>query len=99
MMSPQIVAFHPKAIEEAKSAAKWYRERDAAVAEAFISELEHAVEMIAEAPKTWPRYAHGTRRFLLRRFPFAVIYREAEETIQVIAVPHTKRKPYYWKDR
>lgn len=31
-------------------------------------------------------HMHGTRKFLFRRFPYQVIYRIIESTIQVIAV-------------
>jgi len=40
-----------------------------------------------------------THRFLLRRFPFSVAYREVRETVQVVAVVHGRRKPGYWKGR
>lgn len=66
---------------------------------AFLTELDGAVERIAETPGQWPVYLQGTRRFLLRKFPFAIIYREVGETIQLVAVAHGRRKPGYWKDR
>jgi plasmid stabilization system protein ParE len=53
--------------------------------------------MIAEAPQRWPAGPHGTRKFLLHRFPFAVIYRELPSAIQVLAVAHGRWRPGYWK--
>jgi toxin ParE1/3/4 len=44
-------------------------------------------------------HLHGTRKFLLRRFPYAVVYRITESAIQVIAVAHGRRRPSYWKSR
>lgn len=35
-----------------------------------------ALAAIAEAPLRWPGYMHGSRRFLLLRFPFSVVYRQ-----------------------
>jgi hypothetical protein len=52
------------------------RERNETAAEAFLAELDRAVELISESPMRWPNYLHGTRRFLLRRFPFGVVYRQ-----------------------
>ncbi|MBP88756.1 MAG: hypothetical protein CMJ64_18930 [Planctomycetaceae bacterium] len=46
-----------------------------------------------------PTYLHGTRRYLLERFPYFVVYRETEEKLQVIAIAHGKRKPGYWRRR
>ncbi len=98
-MARRPVEFHPEAIAEARAAFEWYRQRSEGVASAFLTELDHAVEHIAETPGRWPFYLQGTRRFLLRKFPFAIIYREVGETIQLVAVAHGRRKPGYWKDR
>jgi len=93
------VNVHPEAIAEARAAYGWYRERNESAAEAFLAELDRALELISEGPMRWPVYLHGTRHFLLRRFPFAVVYRETGETIQIVAIAHGRRKPGYWKDR
>jgi toxin ParE1/3/4 len=90
---------HPEAVLEAQSAYRWYRDRNSAAAAAFLAELDRAVELISETPMRWPIHVHGTRRFLLRRFPFGVVYRELAETIQIVAVAHGRRRPGYWKDR
>jgi toxin ParE1/3/4 len=93
------VEFHPEAVLEAAAAYRWYRDRNDAAAEAFLAELDRAVELISESPKRWPIHLHGTRHFLLRRFPFGVVYRELGEILQIVAVAHGRRKPGYWKGR
>ena len=98
-MAQRPVNFHPDAIAEAQAAYRWYREQNEAAAEAFLAELDRAVELISEGPLRWPTYLHSTRRFLLRRFPFGVIFRQAGEAVQIVAVAHARRKPGYWKDR
>jgi hypothetical protein len=51
--------------------------------------------MLLESPKRW-RLIRGTRRYLMGRFPFAVVYREtAEEAVEVVAVAHLKRRQRY----
>jgi toxin ParE1/3/4 len=90
------VQFHPGAISEARAAAQWYRVRNESAADAF---LNRAVEKISETPEMWPLFAGGTRRFLLKRFPFSVIYREVAGNIEVVAIAHGRRKPGYWKTR
>ena len=49
----------------------------------------------------WPWYdeQQGIRRFFVRRFPYAVIYRPTSTVIQNIAVMHLRRDPDYWKNR
>lgn len=54
---------------------------------------------IGESPDRWPAYLVETRRYLLKRFPFLVVYRQRDGAIQVIAVAHGCRRPGYWRDR
>jgi plasmid stabilization system protein ParE len=98
-MSSSRVEFDPAAVEEGKVAHEWYQLRIPRIAAAFMEELDVAVEKIVEAPRRWPSYLRGTRRYLLRRFPNMVIYGETEAGIQILAVAHARRRPGYWKDR
>ena len=66
----------------------------------FDVEVERALACIIQAPRRWAVGPYSTRRFLLRRFPFILIYRELTPgEIQIVAVAHTARKPGYWKRR
>jgi plasmid stabilization system protein ParE len=98
-MPSRHVDIHPEAIAEARAAYRWYRERSASAAAAFLAELDLAVAAIAEDLEMWPRYAHGTRRYILHRFPFYLVYRETADRLEIIAVAHGRRKPGYWKNR
>jgi len=93
------VEFLPEAAAEAAAARAWYHDRSPNAATAFVVELDAAVERIAEAPRLYPTYVAGTRRYLMRRFPFLVVYRVQDERVQVIAVAHGNRRPGYWKKR
>ncbi len=93
------VGFHPQAVAEAAAAAEWYRRRNEAAGAEFLAELDHAFDAVAEAPDRWPSYLYGTRRFLLRRFPFFIVYRGMADGIEVVAVVHGRRRPGYWKHR
>jgi plasmid stabilization system protein ParE len=98
-MAPFAVEFHPLAAGEAEAAERWYRERNETAAARFRRELDRAVELIAQRPEASPPYVANTRRFLLRRFPFFVVYRVYSGHIQVVAVAHARRRPHYWRDR
>lgn len=41
----------------------------------------------------------NTRRVLLKKFPFAVVYRPDAEGITVFALAHHSRRPGYWQSR
>ena len=73
--------------------------KSALAAGAFLAELDLAVERIAENPEMYPHYIRGTRRYLLQRFPFYLIYREVHGKVELIAVAHGRRRPGYWKKR
>ena len=84
---------------EAWEARRWYAERNSQTAEAFLAELDHAQEQVAEHPDRWPVYLHGTRRYRFRRFPYLFVYHAKPGRITVLAVAHAKRRPGYWKTR
>jgi toxin ParE1/3/4 len=98
-MSPREIDVHPEAVAEAQAAAQWYQERSALAADAFLEELDLAVERIAENPEMYPHYVRGTRRYLLQRFPFYLVYREIAGKLEIVAIAHGRRKPRYWKKR
>lgn len=93
------IGFHPEALAEAVAAAAWYRERSPAAGSAFQAEVDHAIDRILEAPKRYSAYVDDTRRVLLRRFPYSVIYRIGDQGIEIVAVAHGRRRPDYWRHR
>lgn len=95
----RVVDVLPLAVQEAREARDYYLSKSAAAEEAFRKELEHAVAMIREHPGTWPTCVHDTRRFVLHRFPFSVVYRTVEAASLIVAIAHAKRKPGYWRSR
>jgi toxin ParE1/3/4 len=98
-MSPQPIDVHPEAVAEAQAAVQWYREKSPSAADAFLAELDRAVERIAENPGMYPHYVRGTRRYLLQRFPFYLVYHQVAGKLQIVAIAHGRRKPGYWKKR
>jgi plasmid stabilization system protein ParE len=72
---------HPAASAEAAEAIKWYFERSERASAAFQREVARAFTRIERAPETYPPYVLGTCRFLLRRFPYEVVYRVYPEVV------------------
>jgi toxin ParE1/3/4 len=98
-MSAKRVEYHQGAIADVKSAVAWYQKRSPKAALDFIEEMHRAAETIREAPERWPPGKNDTRRFLLWRFPFAIIYSERESVVTIWAVAHGSRRPEYWARR
>ena len=88
-----------EALQEAEAAAHWYAQRSPTAALAFSDELETAEDAIVRLPEAWPPFDYGTRRYLLRRFPFSIIYRVEEGRILIVACAHGHRRPGYWDSR
>ncbi len=91
--------FHPDVESEVKASYDWYQEQTAGLGDDFITELESAYTAISEFPETWPKFCKGSRRLLLTRFPFSVIYKITGSHIFVLAVMHNSRRPGYWLTR
>jgi plasmid stabilization system protein ParE len=98
-MKGKRVEYHEGATADVKSAVAWYQEHSDKAALDFVQELKRATETIQEAPDRWPRGKNNTRRFLLWRFPFSVIYSAQGSIITIWAVAHASRKPEYWARR
>jgi plasmid stabilization system protein ParE len=93
------VRLHPEARAELRDARRWYYERSPLSATAFAHAVDNAVTRISEAPNSFPLADHGTRKFILQRFPFNLFYRWSETEVVIVAVAHQKRRPGYWSDR
>jgi plasmid stabilization system protein ParE len=98
-MVAKALEIHPAALSELKSALAWYLARNETAAFEFVAEVERAVGLIVESPPRWPSGEHGTRKFVLSRFPFAIVYREKETAVQILAIAHGHKNPEYWKTR
>ena len=98
-MKRSAVRFHAVADAEVTETHRYYWERSPAVADGFLLEVERALDEIAESPRRWPAYVAGTRRFVLQRFPFLIVYLARPRSIIVVAVAHGRRRPGYWLPR
>jgi plasmid stabilization system protein ParE len=65
----------------------------------FLDELDRAFDAIGRNPMHYLLHDFGTRRLVLRRFPFVIVFREAANGVEIIAIAHGRRRPGYWRDR
>ena len=94
----------PAAEEEAQQAAQWYEARHVGLGLEFLAAVDAALQRIREDPLQFPNLETlpdepNVRRFLLKRFPHAIVYEVVSTDIQILAVAHTRRRPQYWKKR
>ena len=97
-MPTPVTILHEAEIELWESVA-YYEEKAIGLGSSFETEVEAAVQQIQHSPELWPLRKDGTRRMLLERFPFLVVYLYSNDHIWIISFAHCKRKPGYWKSR
>src|SRR5258708_23928386 len=96
-MAVKPLQVHPAALEELKSAVAWYQERNQTAPLNFVAEVDRAINSITASPARWPTGEPRTRKLVLQRFPFAIIYRAKATVIQVLAIAHVPRRPRHCK--
>jgi plasmid stabilization system protein ParE len=90
---------HPEAGLDLLEGLGFYLARSEVVAERFVTDVESGLRLISEAPERWPLHRAGARRYVMSAFPYAIVYRAIDTEIQVFAVAHAKRRPFYWSGR
>jgi plasmid stabilization system protein ParE len=77
----------------------YYEAQRAGLGEAFSSAVEACIAGIRRNPQLYPTILRDYRRALVRRFPYLVVYRYADQTATVYAIVHTSRDPETWRWR
>jgi toxin ParE1/3/4 len=98
-VSQKHLRFLVEAQEEINSAFDWYFQRSLRTADAFLAEIGASLAQIVSNPQLYPQYTKNTRRRVLERFPYAVIFQEKDDIILIVAVAHAKRRFNYWLGR
>jgi plasmid stabilization system protein ParE len=93
------IPFLSAAREEFLAAAAYYEAASPGLGAEFIDDVESAVNRLATFPDHGSLYVAGTRRLVLRRFPFDVVYLNSQNQVVIVAIAHQRRSPYYWRDR
>ena len=92
-------AFLAAAREELLAAAEYYEAASPGLGAEFVEDVERAVARLSTFPQHGSPYVSGTRRIMLRRFPFDIVYLESDSDLLIVAVTHQARRPFYWRSR
>jgi len=96
-MTPVTILHEAEA--ELREAVKYYEDKRPGLGFDFAREVEVSVDSARRFPERWPLQNDGTRRYLIQRFPYIVVYLFLNNHIWVIALAHCKRHPGYWSTR
>lgn len=91
--------FHPEAEQELYEAASRYESELPDLGRRFADEIERVVQLLLDHPELGSRLGEELRHFVLRRFPFSVVYAVAGDLVYIVAVAHGSRAPGYWRLR
>ena len=65
----------------------------------FEQAVSQVVRRAIANPEQGASRARDTRRLLVKKFPFSVIYRATDEEVTIVAVAHQRKRPEYWGER
>jgi len=90
----------PPALAELHDAATFYKlKANVELGLAFVAEFERTANLVLSNPLLGAVFRGTRRRYLLRRFPYGIIYQVTAEELRIIAVAHHRRLPGYWAQR
>jgi len=93
------VIVRPEAEDDLKEAFSWYEDKRTGLGYDFLLQVDAGINFINRNPALHPIEYKGTRKHLIKRFPYKIIYLIDEEKIIILAVIHGKRNPDLIKKR
>lgn len=89
----------PEAEQDAAEAYRWYEERQPGLGEEFLRCVDACLQTIRRNPEMHGIVHESYRRALIRRFPYAIFYEYADDTVTVYAIFHCSQDPKKWRAR
>ena len=89
--------FTSAALTELRVAALDYERKQAGLGARFVAEADRTVARILMAPEAWRRLSARTRRCLVHRFPFGLLYQIRGVEILIVSVMDLRRDPESWR--
>lgn len=94
-------SLHPDALGDLRDAGAFYREQaGTSLSQSFLGEVEQSINLLLQHPGLGsPWRGRGRRRYLMKHFPYSLVYTVASDEIRILAVAHHSRRPGYWAHR
>ncbi|MEE9429411.1 MAG: type II toxin-antitoxin system RelE/ParE family toxin [Melioribacteraceae bacterium] len=89
---------HPSE-QELIDAYQFYEEQLTGLGNQFINEFNNTIKVILNHPTLWKKVGEKTRRALIKRFSYLILYIYKEETIHITCIAHQHRNPSYYVER
>ncbi len=95
----RLVEFRPEAESEIEAAHDWYELQRSGLGTQFLFEFDAVLSRASANARVFQKVGRVTRRALMRRFPYVVLFFVEDDRIVVTGVFHGRRDPGSWSDR
>jgi plasmid stabilization system protein ParE len=93
------IRFLPGAETEMRQASDYLDVQEPELGYRFLLEVMKTAEIISKNPFIRPVILDNIRRIHVNHFSYRLCYVIEPEEVLILAVEHTSRDPFYWKDR
>lgn len=82
---------------QAADVALEYERKSKGLGMEFLEEFQRALTLIGQMPTAFRKLSPTTRRIMMDRFPYGLMYRETAEEVRVHAMIHLHSDPASWE--
>ena len=93
------VIIRPEAENDLKEAFSWYEDKRPGIGYDFLLHVDAGIKFIEGNPEVCSSIYKGTRKYIVRRFPYKIIYHLEGKKIIILAVIHGRRNSALIKER
>jgi plasmid stabilization system protein ParE len=92
-------SFHPEAENELMQIVRYYNDLKRELGTEFGKEIYLTIQTILAFPYAGDSLSANSRRCLVNRFPYGIIYQIGKDEIIILAIMNLSRAPDYWLHR
>jgi toxin ParE1/3/4 len=93
------IVIKPEAENDLSETFGWYEERRNGLGYDFLLQVEAGLCFIEKNPLAFPEKYVGTRQYLIKRFPYKIIYRVEDSKVIVLGIIYGGRDPKWIRKR
>ncbi len=93
------IYFSQLAQKELQDAIHYYDEITPRLGDEILHELEEAKHLILSFPLAWAKIKNNQRKYILKRFPYILIYKVYVDRIVIATFAHQHRLPEQYMNR
>ena len=94
-----VAEFTEPAAIELDDAFEYYELQLQGLGKIFLNEIIETLNLISQFPQLFAPISEHTRKAVMCKFPYNLIYSIRQNKISILAIAHQNRMPEYWIDR